>query len=114
MNNYQDRGMKKWQGFFLSEHSEQLAEKEEPLVVLEEQSDDEKSRYIYDAWRKNLPILVQLRMRSVGGDVYQFHGKVEGLLDDRIVFQKDGRWKSYQLASIEAVRVQASQPWFVD
>ena len=114
MNHYQDRGMKKWQGFFLSEHAEQLATKEIEVEVLQEQSDDEKSRYIYDAWRKKLPILVQLNMRSTSGVPYQFHGKVEGLLDNRIVFQKDGRLKSYQLTSIEAVRIQSSQPWFVD
>lgn len=70
--NYQDRGMKKWAGFYLSEHTaEQEKNTQEAAHVnkaKDEMSEGEIKVVLEEAVLKNKPVSVQLRTINYEGD----------------------------------------------
>lgn len=59
---YPDRGMVKWQGFLLAEHSEQLHTKETEAfpLYLDEQALEEFNRLVFQSFHFKKPVIVQV------------------------------------------------------
>lgn len=86
---YKDRGVVKWQGFYLSDHTAALKKqaKEEAIQYLpkEKQSLSELSGYLAEAFAKGKRVSIQLDTRDTNGE-YQADivGKLAGYQDDQI------------------------------
>ena len=88
--NYQDRGMKKWQGFMLSDHIATLnRDKEEKARVYFEKdtmSEVEISQVLLHAFANHKTVLVQLKEKTLDKKVQpDITGIVKGYEDDKIV-----------------------------
>ena len=73
-NNYQDRGMKKWAGFYLSEHTAEQEKNTQEAAHInkakEEMSETEIKAVLEEAVLKNKRVSVQLRAVNYEGNYY--------------------------------------------
>ena len=88
--NYQDRGMKKWQGFMLSDHIATLnRDKEEKAKVYTEKdtmSETEISQVLLQAFANNKTVAVQLKEKTLDKKIQpDIVGLVKGYEGDKIV-----------------------------
>lgn len=88
--NYQDRGMKKWQGFMLSDHIATLnRDKEEKAKVYSEKdtmSETEVSQILLQAFANNKVVSVQLKEKTLDKQIQpNIVGLVKGYEGDKIV-----------------------------
>ncbi|PXY84125.1 hypothetical protein LDX54_08680 [Lactobacillus sp. IBH004] len=88
--NYQDRGMKKWQGFMLSDHIATLnRDKEEKAKVYTEKdtmSETEVSQVLLQAFANNKLVSVQLKEKTLDKKIQpDIVGLVKGYNKDKIV-----------------------------
>lgn len=88
--NYQDRGIKKWQGFMLSDHIATLnRDKEEKAKVYSEKdtmSEVEVSQVLLQAYANNKVVAVQLKEKTLDKKIQpDIVGLVKGYKGDRIV-----------------------------
>ncbi|RJS62383.1 hypothetical protein CJ483_21985 [Bacillus sp. PK3_68] len=95
---YEDRKMLKWQGFMLSEHTEQL---QETKPVVKEIAIDEQQKEVFDrvlryAYNQQLPVTVHLNTfgypyMEVTGVIQSFHHKPNHLkvLGKGVICTKD-------------------------
>ncbi len=88
--NYQDRGMKKWQGFMLSDHIATLnRNKEEKAKIYSEKdtmSEVEVSQVLLQAYANNKVVAVQLKEKTLDKKIQpDIVGLVKGYKGDRIV-----------------------------
>ena len=88
--NYQDRGMKKWQGFMLSDHIATLnRDKEEKATVYAEKdtmSETEVSQVLLQAFANNKVVSVQLKEKTLDKKIQpDIVGLVKGYNEDKIV-----------------------------
>ena len=88
--NYQDRGMKKWQGFMLSDHIATLnRDKEEKAKVFSEKdtmSEAEISQILLQAFANNKVVSVQLKEKTLDKKIQpDIVGLVKGYDKDKIV-----------------------------
>ena len=88
--NYQDRGMKKWQGFMLSDHIATLnRDKEEKAKVYTEKdtmSETEVSQVLLQAFANNKLVSVQLKEKTLDKKIQpDIVGLVKGYEGDNIV-----------------------------
>lgn len=104
---YHDRGMLKWGGFYLSDHTSALtkmyaAEQVEPLQT--RQTQDEVSRRLATAWRRKKSVHLQLNVWDANQVAVTVDGQVAGVDEDQIVIQlASGRYQTLQLAAIRCV-----------
>ena len=64
LREYQDRGMLKWMGFFLSEHTGRLEEESQVRDLASDLSDMEKISYLNQAYSSQTAIKLTLGMNS--------------------------------------------------
>ena len=88
--NYQDRGMKKWQGFMLSDHIAALnSDKEEKARVYSEKdtmSETEISQVLLQAFANNKVVVVQLKEKTLDKKIQpDIVGLVKGYHGDKII-----------------------------
>ena len=88
--NYQDRGMKKWQGFMLSDHIATLnRDKEEKARVYSEKdtmSETEISQVLLQAFANNKVVSVQLKEKTLDKKIQpDIVGLVKGYEGDKII-----------------------------
>lgn len=88
--NYQDRGMKKWQGFMLSDHIAAInRDKEEKAKVYTEKaamSKIEISQVLLQAFANHKTVLVQLKEKTLDKKVQpDITGIVKGYNGDKII-----------------------------
>ena len=88
--NYQDRGMKKWQGFMLSDHIATLNHnKEKKAKIYSEKdtmSETEVSEILLRAYANNKVVSVQLKEKTPDKKIQpDIVGLVKGYKGDRIV-----------------------------
>ena len=88
--NYQDRGMKKWQGFMLSDHIATLnRDKEEKSKVYTEKetmSEIEISQVLLQAFANNKVVSVQLKEKTLDKKIQpDIVGLVKGYDQDKII-----------------------------
>ena len=88
--NYQDRGMKKWQGFMLSDHIATLnRDKEEKAKIYYEKdtmSEIEISQVLLQSFANNKVVSIQLKEKTLDKKIQpDIVGIVKGYDGDRIV-----------------------------
>ena len=88
--NYQDRGMKKWQGFMLSDHIATInRDKEEKAKIYTEKdnmSETEISQVLLRAFANNKVVSVQLKEKTLDKKIQpDIIGLVKGYEGDKIV-----------------------------
>ena len=105
--NYQDRGMKKWQGFMLSDHIATLnRDKEEKARVYFEKdtmSEVEISQVLLHAFANHKAVLVQLKEKTLDKKVQpDITGIVKGYEDDKIVISEN----KIELSNINNIQIR--------
>ena len=99
---FQDRGMSKWAGFFLSEHSTALAKKELDMSRLPQLDRQEKFHLLSQAYSQQIPIRItflnQEKLTDVAATVFHLDHK-------RVLLQEGDHYKGlaiHQILSIQA------------
>ena len=99
---FQDRGMAKWAGFFLSEHSTALAKKELDISRLTQLDRQEKFQMLSQAYSQQVPIRItflnQGKLTDVVATVFHLDSK-------QILLQEGDHYKGlaiHQILSIQA------------
>ncbi|WP_373082289.1 hypothetical protein [Streptococcus sanguinis] len=99
---FQDRGMVKWAGFFLSEHSTALAKKELDISRLTQLDRQEKFHLLSQAYSQQVPIRItflnQGKLTDVTATVFHLDCK-------QILLQEGDHYKGlaiHQILSIQA------------
>ena len=105
--NYQDRGMKKWQGFMLSDHIATLnRDKEEKAKVYAEKdtmSETEVSQVLLQAFANNKVVAIQLKEKTLDKKIQpDIVGLVKGYDEDRIVIGDT----EVELSNINNIEIQ--------
>lgn len=102
-NYYHDRGMLKWQGFFLSDHTSAL-KKEAAQPVPDsrpEMNQSEIGSVLSSAWESCAKVSVQLNQVNGNGVPAELHGYVKGYKDDKICLSVKG---DIRMISVDAIR----------
>ena len=104
---YQDRGMKKWQGFMLSDHIATLnRDKEEKAKVYTEKdtmSETEISQVLLRAFANHKVVSVQLKEKTLDKKVQpDIVGSVKGYEGDKIVIGTN----EVELSNINNIEIQ--------
>ena len=99
---FQDRGMAKWAGFFLSEHSTALAKKELDISRLTQLDRQEKCQMLNQAYSQQAPIRItflnQEKLTDVVATVFHLDSK-------QVLLQEGDHYKGlaiHQILSIQA------------
>ena len=105
--NYQDRGMKKWQGFMLSDHIATLnRDKEEKATVYAEKdtmSETEVSQVLLQAFANNKIVSVQLKEKTLDKKIQpDIVGLVKGYEGDKIIIGDT----EVELSNINNIEIQ--------
>ena len=65
-HDYHDRGLKKWQGFYLSDHTAALNQQDQKLKTVyqrrPQQSLKELTQVLAEAYNRKRPVIIQLKM----------------------------------------------------
>ncbi|WP_052256164.1 hypothetical protein [Levilactobacillus brevis] len=79
-NKYHDRGMLKWQGFFLSDHTSAInKEVNSPIPKKRaEMSQTEISECLSAAWKYGKSVILQLNQVDINGTPTEFTGYIKG------------------------------------
>ena len=99
---FQDRGMAKWAGFFLSEHSTALAKKELDISRLPQLDRQEKFRLLSQAYSQQVPIRITFLNQGKLTDVV---ATVSHLDSKQVLLQEGDHYKNlaiHQILSIQA------------
>lgn len=105
--NYQDRGMKKWQGFMLSDHIATLnRDKEEKAKVYDEKdamSEIKISQVLLQAFANNKVVSVQLKEKTLDKKIQpDIVGLVKGYDEDKIIIGDT----DIELSNINNIQIQ--------
>lgn len=99
---FQDRGMSKWAGFFLSEHSTALAKKELDISRLTQLDRQEKFHLLSQAYSQQVPIRItflnQDKLTDIVATVFHLDSK-------QVLLQEGDHYKGltiHQILSIQA------------
>lgn len=105
---YHDRGMLKWGGYFLSDHTSAIqgAKKaDKPETSFPSQSQELVSKILMKAWQTKHLIHAQLNQLTQGEVVESVEGQVLGVDEDQIIIQSmEQRIIKVQLDEIRNVR----------
>ncbi|KTF20281.1 hypothetical protein [Streptococcus gordonii] len=100
---FQDRGMAKWVGFFLSEHSTALAKKELDMSQLTQLDRQEINQLLRQAYSQQVPILItflnQKRLTDITATVFHLDSK-------QVLLQEGDHYKGlaiHQILSIQSL-----------
>ena len=104
---YQDRGMKKWQGFMLSDHIAAInRDKEEKAKVYTEKaamSEIEISQVLLQAFANNKVVSVQLKEKTLDKKIQpDIVGLVKGYDEDKIIIGDT----EVELSNINNIHIQ--------
>ncbi|APT18281.1 hypothetical protein LA20533_02870 [Amylolactobacillus amylophilus DSM 20533 = JCM 1125] len=88
--NYQDRGMKKWAGFYLSDHTQKIEQEEQQnnKVIKSRpiQTAEEVGMLLFQAFENHLEVDIQLKQVDVNGVIpASIVGFVGGYQQDNVV-----------------------------
>ncbi|MFD1417445.1 hypothetical protein [Companilactobacillus keshanensis] len=91
LHEYQDRGMMKWNGFYLSDHTSKFNKMAKSDQVKRERKHSEQmsnyeiDKIINQAVIKKQTIIVELNIRNLNDDIPEFiEGKIIGFIDNKL------------------------------
>ena len=115
---HQDRGMMKWMGWLLSDHSafmegEKIKERRQPI---KKEMDVEKiSERLKKAWEDSSSVSIQINVMENNDLVPEIEGVVVGFDTGRIYLQLDsGETRLLHTEEIRCVELQKSGKWWTD
>ena len=102
-NDYHDRGMLKWQGFFLSDHTSAIKKEAAQNIpeLCPEMNQSEIGRILNDSWESCTKVSIQLNQVNGNAVPVEIHGYVKGYQDDKICLSVKG---NVQMISVDAIR----------
>lgn len=109
IHRYYDRGMLKWQGFFLSDHTAALnwAQHKKPEELRAAQEASELSHLLMRAWQSQCLVHIQLNVLDEDHLPLTMDGQVVGVNNDRVVIQKqDHHYCQLPLTILRSVNFQ--------
>lgn len=115
---YKDRGIVKWFGMMLSDHSDALKKEEmnnQSIEVeeKEEMTKEDISTVLHKVFAANIPILLQANVLKNGNYYKDLECKVAGYFENLICFVlKDGRSTICSLEQIRNVEFMNSLEWY--
>lgn len=83
---YVDRGMLKWMGFFISEHSASLVKEDEIIDYSAQMSIDEINLLIEQVYTNKLEVLIYTKLQKEA-----FKGKIEEIYENKIYFSAENQ-----------------------
>jgi hypothetical protein len=103
--NYHDRGMMKWAGFYLSDHTQQLEKVSRDSHYLPPKqpqlSRDELTVLILKAFNHHLPIIIQLNTITADSEqIQEYQGYITALLEQGIYLGS----QQFNLSEIHHIR----------
>lgn len=104
---YQDRGMKKWIGFYLAEHSDHLSEKEKEQPLYQQMAEMEISEILYEAFVSKQKVLVVVNLIE-DERYFELTGNVYGYDGDYIIISN----RRIRLDSIRHIEVDSTGKWW--
>lgn len=116
---YKDRGIVKWFGMMLSDHSEALMKEKRNSQLIdvpakEEMTEEEISKVLYKAFVTDYPVLVQANVLRNGNYFKDLECKVVGYAENRIcLYLKDGRSTSCTFDQIRNIEFMNSLDWYL-
>lgn len=109
-HDYRDRGMVKWQGYYLSDHTEDVqsysAKRRAAMntKLMSEMDMEEISGLLFRAYKNNLVVLYQEKYQDQYGNIPAIQtSKVLGYVENKIVFEKN---RQIDLANIQWCELQ--------
>lgn len=115
---YKDRGIVKWLGMMLSDHSEALKKEEmtNQLIEIEakeKMTEEEIAAVLYKAFVTDSPVLIQANVMKNGNYYKDLECKISGYVENQICFiLKDKRFTSCTLEEIRHVEYMDSMDWY--
>ncbi len=116
---YKDRGIMKWIGLMLSDHTEALKKEAEDSRQIEvkpkkEMSEEDIAQTLYQAFSSDSPVAIQANVLRRDGNYYKdVQCMVSGYADNHIHLSlKDGRVKSCTLDQIRNVEMMNPLDWY--
>lgn len=115
---YEDRGIVKWLGMLLSDHTEALKQEKKKNQLREikakvEMTEVEKANILYKAFTTGSPVLIQANIVKNGNYYKDLACKVSGYADNQIYFiLKDKRETSCTLEEIRNVEFMNLLDWY--
>lgn len=102
-NDYHDRGMLKWQGFFLSDHTSAIKKgaTQDIPVLRPEMNKSEIGSVLNDSWENCTKVSIQLNQVNGNAVPIEINGYVKGYQEDKICISVKGNMR---LISIELIR----------
>lgn len=114
---YKDRGMKKWMGLILSEHTDAMrqddkerAERESKKIGLKESEEVIGEKLLLSMANKQIVSVQQDIMRN-GVYIQPLTGSVEGFYEQQVVFQTNEGRKGIEMSTIRSVDYVPFQKW---
>lgn len=115
MYNYKDRGIKKWRGLFLSDHTEELKKEMNRVTEIkgkEEMTELEIGEVLYKAYTNDLPISIQANVIKNGNFYKDLECTIAGYANGQIYLDlKDGRTTSCVIEEIRYVEFMELLDW---
>lgn len=115
---YKDRGIVKWLGMMLSDHSEALKKEKSNQQRLEVKAkevmtEEEVANILHKAFATNSPVLIQANVIRNGSHYQDVECKVTGYAENQIYFcLKDGRVTSCTLEEIRNIEWMNPLDWY--
>lgn len=112
---YHDRGMVKWQGFLLADHHELMetkAKEMEPAAVKPQQSEEECSAFLADAFHSKWKIDLQLNILEDGCYLKVAQGHVLAIEEGMIFLETELGMQSVPLDLIRHASRTDSTKWY--
>lgn len=116
MYGYNDRGILKWQGMMLSDHTEAMKNMKDEFEIIEakeEMSKEEVSQVLHKAYTKDYPIAIQASVMRNGSYYKDVQCKIAGYGNGKIHLSIiDGRKTSCTIDQIRNVEMMNPLDWY--
>lgn len=112
---YHDRGMVKWMGFFLADHTAYTEEQgvaEQPVEGEEEQSPEQIGALLLNAWQTQSNVSLQLNVLVNGQHTHSITGLVAGYDAGFVYLQTDEELRLVAAQSIRHVTCLVPEKWW--
>lgn len=115
---YTDRGIVKWLGMMLSDHSEALKKESRKnqffdIQAKPEMTEEEVSNVLYHAFVKKYPVVIQANIIKEGYYYKDVACKISGYAEDKIyLLLKDGRTLTCSLPEIRNIELMDQLAWY--
>lgn len=109
---YHDRGMMKWMGFFMSDHTvymDQQQDKEVTEQPLPQMNKLVIDRLLQQSWQNTTPVSIQV---DRGNDYQTMDGIVIGYEQDLVYVQGDSGLMTIRFATIRHVTLKKAEKWW--